>query len=199
MDWLNEKPEWRSRREDELGVFSGIYEVEKAVHHWTWGKGHGVHDRAALHLEDHLDPPCKIHVIAAQSLGHVWLFEILWMAHQASVFHYHQELAQTHVHWVGDAIQLSCSLSSPSPSALVFPRIRVFSNESALHIRWPKYWSITISVSPSNECSGLISFRIVWLDLLAVQGTLKNLLQHHSLKASICRHSALVIKCCIIS
>ena len=67
----------------------------------------------------------------------------------------------------------------------VFPSIRVFSNESALNIRWPKYWSFSINISPSNEYSGLISFRIEWLDLLAVQGTLKGLLQHHSSKASI--------------
>ena len=72
----------------------------------------------------------------------------------------------------------------------VFPSIRVFSNESVLHIRWPKYWSFSFSISPSNEYSGLISFRIDWLDLLAVQGTLKSLLQHHSSKASILRHSA---------
>ena len=67
----------------------------------------------------------------------------------------------------------------------IFPSIRVFSNESALHIRWPKYWSFSFSISPSNEYSGLTSFRIDWFDLLAVQGTLKSLLQHHSLKASI--------------
>ena len=67
----------------------------------------------------------------------------------------------------------------------IFLRIRVFSNESALHIRWPKYWSFSFSISPSNEYSGLISFRIDWLDLLAVQGTLKSILQHHSSKASI--------------
>ena len=67
----------------------------------------------------------------------------------------------------------------------VFPSIRVFSNESALRIRWPKYWSFSFSISPSNDYSGLISFRIDWFDLLAVQGTLKSLLQHHSLKASI--------------
>ena len=75
-----------------------------------------------------------------------------------------------------------------SPS--IFPSIRVFSNESVLHIRWPKDWSFSFSISPSNEHSGLISFRIDWLDLLAVQGTLKSLLQHHSSKASIFRHSA---------
>ena len=75
----------------------------------------------------------------------------------------------------------------------IFPNIRVFSNESALHIRWPKYWSFSFNISPSNEHSGLISFRIDWLDLLEVQGTLKSLLQHHSSKASILRHSAFFI------
>ena len=72
----------------------------------------------------------------------------------------------------------------------IFPSIRVFSNESVLHIRWPKYWSFSFNISPSNEQPGLISFRMDWLDLLAVQGTLKSLLQHHSSKASILRCSA---------
>ena len=72
----------------------------------------------------------------------------------------------------------------------IFPSIRVFSNESLLRIRWPKYWSYSFNISPSNEYSGLISFRMDWLDLLAVQGTLKSLLQHHSSKASILQHSA---------
>ena len=75
----------------------------------------------------------------------------------------------------------------------IFPSIRVFSNESALHIRWPKYWSFSFNISPFNEHSGLISFRMDWLDLLALQGTLKSLLQHHSSKASILRHSAFFI------
>ena len=75
----------------------------------------------------------------------------------------------------------------------IFPSIRVFSNELALCIRWPKYWSFSLSISPSNECSGLISFRTDWLDLLAVQGTLKSLLQHHSSKASIFRCSAFLM------
>ena len=94
------------------------------------------------------------------------------------------ELAQTHVHRVGDAnhLILCCPLLL-LPS--IFPSIRVFSNEEALHIRWPKYWSFSFSISPSNKYSGLISFRIDWFDLLAVQGTLKSLLQHHSSKASI--------------
>ena len=88
------------------------------------------------------------------------------------IHHQLLELAQIHVHWVGDAIQPSHPLSSPSTSN--FPNIRVFSNKLALHIRWPKYWSFSFSISPSNEYSGLISFRMDWLDLLAVQGTLKS-------------------------
>ena len=75
----------------------------------------------------------------------------------------------------------------------IFPSFRVFSSESALRIRWPKYWSFSFNISPSNEHPGLISFRMDWLDLLAVQGTLESLLQHHSLKASILRHSAFFI------
>ena len=100
------------------------------------------------------------------------------------------EFTQTHVHWVRDAIQSSHPLSSPSPPAYNLSSIRVLSTESILHIRWPKYWSFSFSISPSNEYSGLISFRIDWLDLLAVQGTLKNRLQHISSKASILRRSA---------
>ena len=87
---------------------------------------------------------------------------------------------QTHVHWASDATQPSNPLSSPSPPAFSLHSIRVFSNESALHIRWPKCWSFSFSISPSNEYSGLISFRIDLFDLLAVQGTLKSLLQHHN-------------------
>ena len=86
---------------------------------------------------------------------------------------------------VGDAIQPSRPLSSPILLPSIFPSIRVFSSESVLHIRWPKYWSFSFSISPSSEYSGLISFRMDWLDLSAVQRTLKSLLQHHSSKASI--------------
>ena len=102
---------------------------------------------------------------------------------------YHQLLAftQTHVPQVGDAIQPS--LSSPSPPPSIFPSIRVFSNESVICIRWPKYCSFSFSINPSNEYSVLISFRIDWLDLLAVQETLKILLRYHSSKASILRCS----------
>ena len=109
------------------------------------------------------------------------------------VHHQLPELAQTHVHRVGYAIQPSLHLSSPSALPSVFPSIWVFSNESALRIRWPKYWSFSFNISPSNEYSGLISFRMDWLDLLAVQGTLKSLLQHHSSKASFLQCSAFFI------
>ena len=105
------------------------------------------------------------------------------------VHHQLPESTQTHVYRVGDAIQPSHPLSSPSLPALDLPSIRVFSNESALCIRWPKYWSFSFSISPSNEHPGLISFRMDWLDLVVVQGTLKSLLQHHSSKASILWHS----------
>ena len=97
------------------------------------------------------------------------------------VLHQLPGFAQTHVHRDSDAIQPSHSPLLPP----IFPSIRVFSNELVFCIRWPKYWSFSFSISPSNEYSGLISFRMDWLDLLAVQGTLKSLLQHHSSKASI--------------
>ena len=98
------------------------------------------------------------------------------------VHHQLPELTQTKVHRVSDAIQPSYPLSYPSPLASIFPNIRVFSNESALYIRWPKYWSFSFSISPSNEYSGLISFRIDWFDLLAVQGTLKRVFSNTSVQ-----------------
>ena len=96
------------------------------------------------------------------------------------VHHQLPELTQTHVHQVSDAIQLSHPLLSPLPLPPILPSIRVFSNESILRMRWPKYWSFSFSIIPSKEHPGLISFRMDWLDLLAVQGTLRSLLQHHS-------------------
>ena len=105
----------------------------------------------------------------------------------SSVLRYLLEFAQIHVHWVSDAIQPSHPLLSPSHLALN-PNIRVFSKESSLHIRWPKYWSF--SISPSKEYSGLISFRIHWFDCHSVQGTLMSFIQHKNLKASILQHSA---------
>ena len=109
------------------------------------------------------------------------------------VHHQLPEFTQTHVHWLGDAIQPSHPLSSPSLQPSIFPSIRVFSNESVLHISWPKYWSFSFNIRLSNEHSGLISFRMDWLDLLVVQGTFKSLLQHHSSKASILQRSAFFI------
>ena len=112
-----------------------------------------------------------------------------WSTLGFPIHHHLLELAKTHVHWFGDAIQPShplCPLLLPS----VFPNIRVFSSELAVCIRWPKYWNFSFSTSPSSEYSGLISFRIYWFDLLAVQRTFQSLLQHHSSNASILRHSA---------
>ena len=106
------------------------------------------------------------------------------------VHHQLPEFTQTHVHRVSDVIQPSHPLSSPSPPAPTPPSIRVFSNESTLRLRWPKYWSFSFSIIPSKEYPGLFTFRMVWLDLLAVQGTLKSLLQHHSSKASILQRPA---------
>ena len=101
-----------------------------------------------------------------------------------SVHHQLPELTETHIHWVGDAILPYHPLSSPSFLPSIFPSIRVFSNESVICITWPKYWSFSFSISLSNEYSGLISFRLDWFDLLAVQRTLKSLLQHYTWKVS---------------
>ena len=106
------------------------------------------------------------------------------------VHHQLQEFTQTRLHRVHDAIQPSHPRSPPSSPASIPPSIKDFSNESTLRMRWPKYWSFSFSIIPSKEHPGLISFRMDWLDLLAVQGTLKSLLQHHSSKATILWHSA---------
>ena len=105
------------------------------------------------------------------------------------ILHSLPEFAQTHVYRVSDAIQPSHPLSLPSPPAFNLSQCQVFSSELTFHIRWPKYWSLSFSISPSNEYSGLISFRMDWFDLLAVQGTLQSL-QHHTWKARILRCSA---------
>ena len=105
---------------------------------------------------------------------------------------HHQVLESTQTMYI-ESVMPSNQLILCRPLLLlpsIFPSVRVFSNESALRIRWPKYWSFSFNISPSNEHPGLISFRKDWLDLLAVHGTLKSLLQHHSSKASILRHSA---------
>ena len=106
------------------------------------------------------------------------------------VLHYLPKFVQIHVYWVNDVNNHLILYHSFFLLPSIFPSIRVFSIESALRVKWPKYWSFSFSISPSNEYSRLISFRIHWFDLLAAQGTLKSLLQHHSLKASVLQHSA---------
>ena len=137
--------------------------------------------------------PYKIHQTivtlqfsSVQSLSHVRLFVTPWIAeHQASCPSLTPRVYSNSCPSSRDAIQPSHPLSSPSPPAPIPPSIRVFSKESALHMRWPKYWSFSFSIIPSKEHPGLISFRMDWLGLLAVQGTLKSLLQHHRSKASV--------------
>ena len=109
------------------------------------------------------------------------------------VHHHLPEFTQTHGHWVGDSIQPSHPLHPLLFLPPIPPSIRVFPNESTLRMRWPKYWSFSFSINPSNEHPGLISLRMHWLDLLTAQGTLKSLLQHHSSKASILWRSAFFI------
>ena len=117
---------------------------------------------------------------AAQCL---WLFATPWLQHtRPPVHHQLLEFTQTHVHQVGDTIQPSHPLSSPFPPAPNLSQHQSFPSESTLPMRWPKYWSFSFSITPSKEHPGLISFRIDWLDLLAVQGTLKNLLQQDTQK-----------------
>ena len=106
------------------------------------------------------------------------------------VYHQVPEFTQTHVHQVSDAIQPSHPLRPLLPLPSILPSIRVFSNESTLRRRWPKYWSFSFNISPSKEHPGLIAFRMDWLDLFAAHGTVKSLLQHHSSKASILQRSA---------
>ena len=127
-----------------------------------------------------------------ESLSRVWLFATPWTsAHQASLsFTISWSLPKL---MSIESVVLSNHLILCHPLLLlpsIFPSVRIFSNESVLHIRWPKCWSFSFSISPSNEYSGLISFGIDWFDLFAVQGTLKSLLQHYNLKASVLWHSA---------
>ena len=129
--------------------------------------------------------------VLPQSLSYVQLFVTPWTAaHQASLSF---TISQSLLKFMSiESVMPSNHLVLCHPLLLlssIFPSLRVFSNESTLHIRWPKYWSISFSISSSNEYSGLISFRIDWFDLLAVHGTLKSLLQHHSLKAPILQRS----------
>ena len=135
------------------------------------------------------------HSVSVQSLSHVRLFATPWTAAcQASLSIANSQSLLKFMSL--ESMMRSNHLILCRPLLLqssIFPSIRVFSDESVLCIRWPKSWSFSFSISPSNEYSGLISFRMDWLDLLIVQGTLKSLLQHHSSKASILRHSAFFI------
>ena len=135
------------------------------------------------------------HISSVQSLSHVWLFMTPWTAVlQASMSITNScslpKLMSIDFVMPSNFLVLCHPLFLPPP---IFPSIRVFSNESALHIRWPKYWSFSFNISPSNEHPGLISLRMGWLDLLSVQGTLKSFLQHRSSKASILRCLTLFI------
>ena len=128
-------------------------------------------------------------------LSHVWLFATLWTAARRASLSITNPWSLLKLMSI-ESVMPSNHLILCCPLLLlpsIFPSLRVFSNESVLHIRWPKYWRFSLSMSPSSEYSGLISFRMDWLDRLAVQGTLKNLLQHHSSKASILWHSAFFI------
>ena len=135
------------------------------------------------------------HCCCCHSVAQSWL--TLWDPVNCStpgfpVHHQLPDLAQTHIHWISDAIQPSHPLLSPSPPAFNLSQHQGLFWVSS-YIRWPKYWSFSFSISPSNEHPGLISFRMDWWDLLAVQGILKSLPQHHSSKASVLQHSALFI------
>ena len=136
----------------------------------------------------------KVQFNSVQSLSHVRLFATPWTAAcQASLSITN---SQSWLKLMSAELCPSNHLILCCPLLLlpsIFPRIRVFANESVIHIRWPKYWSFSFNISPSNEHSGLISFRMDWFDLLGVQGTPKSLLQHHSSKASILRCSAFII------
>ena len=126
----------------------------------------------------------KVQYSLVQLLSHVWLFATPWTP-ACQITCPSLELTQTPIHRVDIAIQPSHPLLSPSPLTFNLSSIRVFSNESVLHIKWPTSWSFSFSISPSNKYSGMISIRMDWLNLLTVQGTIRSVLQHHSSKASI--------------
>ena len=159
------------------------YSEKKSIHYFY--KIDMSRDIHCIVFKEYTMTQTSVQFSSVQSLSHVWLFETPWSAaHQASlsITSSRSLLKLMSIESVMPSKYLIlCQPLLLSPS--IFPSVRVFSNESVLHIGWPKYWSF--SISPSNECSGQISFRIDWLDLLAVQGTLKGLLEHHSSKASI--------------
>ena len=137
----------------------------------------------------------RTEISSVQSISHVWLFATPWTAACQTSLSITNSWSLPKFMSI-ESVMSSSHLILCRPLLLlppIFSSIRVFSNESALWIRWPKYWSFNFNINPSNEHPGLISFRMHWLDLLAAQGTLKSLLQHHSLKASILRHSVFFI------
>ena len=185
-----------------LPLLQSIYPPSSPTKEHPGTKPHGLDVSGALFLEVHYPPGlfCSTHLSwvsfsSVQSLSRVRLFVTPWAAaHQASLSITNSRSLFKHLSI--ESVMPSNHLILCHPLLLlppVFPSIRVFSNESALCIRWPKYWSFSFSISPSSEYSGLISFRMDWLGLLAVQGTLKSLLQHHSSKASILWRSAFFI------
>ena len=184
---------WRREWLHTLVFCPGEFHQEKPVRllpigsqSWTWLKWLSTHD---------LRIPQCLFFSSVQSLSHLWLFATPWTAaSQAS-------LSITNTRSLPKLMSIEPVMPSNQfilcrplllPSS-IFPSIRVFSNESILPIRWPKYWSFSFGISPSNEYSGLLSFRMDWLDLLAVQGTLRSPLQHHSSQASILQHSAFFV------
>ena len=160
-----------------------------------WLSSNEVDERRAYYTEWSKSEREKQIEYSAQSLSRVWLFATPWTAARQgslSITNSRSLLKLMYIELVVPSNHLIlCHLLLLPPS--IFPRIRVFSKESVLHIRWPKYWSFSFSISPSSEYSGLISFRMNWLDLPAVRGTLKSLLQNHSSKASILWCSAFFI------
>ena len=144
-----------------------------------------------IHFSSHWGFDTAVQLV--QSLSRVWLFVIPWTAARQASLSITSSLSLSKLMSI-ESVMPSNHLILCRPLLLlpsIFPSIRVFSNESVLHIRWPKYWSFSFNISPSSEHSGLLSLRMDWLDLLVVQGTLKSLLQHHSSKASILQRSAL--------
>ena len=151
--------------------------------------------RNRIHTHTHTHIYIYTYISSVQSFSLVWLFVTPWTTASQASLSITNSLSLLKLMSIESVMPsnypILCHPLLLLPS--IFPSIRVFSNESVLHIRWTKYWSFSFSISPSNEYSGLISFRMDWFDLLAVQGTLKSLLQHHSSKASILQRSAFFI------
>ena len=182
IDYILCRQRWRS----------SIQSIKDKTQSWLWLRSWIPYRQIQTYIEKSRENHYTTQISSVQSLSRVPTLcdPMDFSTPGLPVYHQLLEFTRIHVHWVSDAIQLSHPLSSPSPPVFNLSQHQVFSNKSVLHIRWPKYWRFSFSISPSNEYSRLISFRMDWLDLLAVQGTLKSLFQHHSSKASILQHSA---------